>query len=47
MKDVAAGRFVAIEYCFGYLFTAEYGGKSGGGSNGRIRQWEIEDDYDV
>lgn len=27
-KVLASGDFVVVEYCYGFLFTAEYGGNS-------------------
>lgn len=42
---LATGNFVAVEYCFGYLFTAEYYGDDG--VNGLIKQWQVKDDYTV
>ena len=36
---------MAVEYCFGYLFTAEYFDDTG--VNGLIKQWLVKDDYSV
>ena len=42
--EVAAGPFVVVEYCHGFLFTSEY---SDSENSGLIKQWTVEENNTV
>lgn len=43
-KVVAKGPFVVVEYCYGFLFAAQYGSQA---TSGIIKQYKVLDNYNL